>query len=428
MSTDAQGRLNDAIWKISQMGPEQYPSEAPREEVAASAYGGRLYSKESRSGGAGPLSEERAHIAQEIQTILSNIAAGPTDISIAASLRQLGDHLHRTGFFSDPKIKKAFAQAHAKVATAPSTVGVWKDSETGSETSMTMQRLPLAAAAVDPGIDREKVMAANRAIQDRSFQLDCREFEELADPIRFDEQKVQEHLATLHGNQLEAETLLHKEAQILTYDQLKRGIVACTEELSSQLGDRDYTVVYKRTSSNRWIAEMAVPLMKKTPTHEWDVTPFRDREPGDRLPGRCLVFFDDASYSGYQIMYFLKKAIAAKDPADRPVDVYFVIPFISSNALNQMKLSLGEEFKSKNINLHVITTEVPIKTLQEAFASNPELIPYVSPDPRVSEGHCVTFMQWCLPDGVSVPLNIYQISNEDLMVLGQDRPYKLDRY
>ena len=414
----------EALRQLSQMRSDQYLSTTP-EKGAVSVYKGRLYIKQKADRSPGPLAGEKELVTKAVRSILAGAASAPADPSMAPSLARVGEHLKTSGLLSDEGVRAVFVQALNKLTpsskpsvSAPILVGTWENRTTGSKVSMTLQRLPLAAA-IDPQINREKVAAANKVLGERNSRLKCREFGELADPIRFNEGKVQEHFDTLSGDQLEAETLLHQEAQILTYDQLRRGIVSCTEQLSSQLGSRDYTVVYMGAKSNQWVTEMALPFMGNLPAHE--VVENLPQQQGDRLQDNCLVFFDDGSYSGCQIMEALEE-VATNASADRPLDVYFSIPFISSNALNYMRVILMR-LNKQNINLHVITTKVPIKTLNEAFQTNPDLIPLVGPNPLLLEENCATLTEWKVPDSTSIPLLIHQTSDGKSLVIGKDRPY-----
>ena len=250
---------------------------------------------------------------------------------------------------------------------------------------------------------------------DRGLSLHCRELGgDLPDPVRFDEEKVQQHLSTLTGKQQEAEALLHEKIQTLTYDQLKHGIVACTRELSSQIGDRDYDVVYPPSKSNQWVAELALPFMRKLPTHEIvkQNSPLHSKD-------NCYVFFDDASYSGELAATLLLRWL--RSIPGQELEVYLVVPFMSLNAFITIQSFIYDDPNDAHIHLHILTTDVPIRTLREAFSQRPELMPLIR-EPAFG-ATCTAIAEWRLPDEFSLALQAHQTPSEESLVVGENRPY-----
>ena len=297
------------------------------------------------------------------------------------------------------------------------TVQKFVNESRGNRISLAVHVAPLADGM--PEISDAHIADINRTLMERGSQLRCRQFIDLSDPLAFDDERIAAHIQPLARKEREAVERLHQERQLITYFELQRGLAGCEEVLGKLLGDQDYAVAYKPKKSNQWITESALSLMGRAPDRDF---PIEQTYHGVDLMGN-IVLFDDAAYAGTQMRTALELLIKRIQSRAR-ANIYIVVPFTSTIARQKLESSLktaARQASDLHINVHLITSTLPVKTLEEAFRGSEDLIECLPGFGRPT--NCVAATEWCIPDGILVPVDLVGDEQSPLM-RGRDRQYK----
>ena len=240
---------------------------------------------------------------------------------------------------------------------------------------------------------------------------------------------------------------------IISYDELKEALAVCCHQLNELLGDQQYSLGFVPEKSQQWIAEHALPHLKKLPQ-----TYFQNEADGGitaegargyqeevKTDQKHFVIFDDCSYSGTQLFGLIEglKKAAGKTHKDEKCHLYLVVPFLSETAENYIqnfnKLALIQGLG--NLQIHLITSNRKITSMQnhftyqeteqlakfdaKAFGTHNWLREYVdlgrgTQAPTV----CLTITEWKVPDEKSFPLTGKHGPNKEEFITSHRAPYK----
>lgn len=230
--------------------------------------------------------------------------------------------------------------------------------------------------------------------------------------------------------------LLLDSMEYISFQKLLNGLNACTSKLSEKLKGFDYQVGFAPKKSQKWVAELAIPMLNKTPTGSF--VPSIDTIGSSSSQGPLskenhIVVFDDCSYSGVQLNGLIKniRREALNTFSKSKVTIHIVVPFISSVALERLNVHKNSESEQENYKVHIYTTNTPIPIVKERL-SEQEYSKYESADSReLNPGceefianKCLAYTEWKVPDTKSIPL---VFSQTDKKVFGDNTPpYKKD--
>lgn len=163
---------------------------------------------------------------------------------------------------------------------------------------------------------------------------------------------------------------------IIPMRDLSLGLISCVKTLNHLLNlDRPYAVGIRKKKSQTWVAELALPFLKKMPSSTFviGVDSWGESE-GEPLKTNIkqFVIFDDATYSGSQLestITTLKKKIYERFGYER-CNLYLVVPFASDHSLTVLKESQFIFDARGNLGTTVITTNKKIKVIGELFCQN----------------------------------------------------------
>lgn len=199
---------------------------------------------------------------------------------------------------------------------------------------------------------------------------------------------------------------------IISFEAFQKGLSACITTLNSLLKDQDYALGYAVGKSQEWLSQQAVPYVTRSPSSTFSVDATGSGTISEQgvldTVMQHYVMFDDASYSGKQVremLVGLAKAIISKNPQAKNIHVYLVIPFVSESAKDTIALALQEDSCIKQIGLHVhlITTDRKVKPISDTLSSE-EIQELARETGAVNSRHCLTIMEWKIPDGSSFPI------------------------
>ena len=229
------------------------------------------------------------------------------------------------------------------------------------------ETVSLKTAPPIPQLTQERAQTIQEELKSRNIPLTCREFKtpEADKRNKLNQEQVDTYLAAvkqelLGGNNplseeqadrlIAAKRKLFENTQCLTYEHLGKALSGCTQKLNTLLGGQNYAIGYAEQKSQKWIAEQALPLMEKTPKKAFKTYAegvehtYQEKLPEDI---ENFVVFDDASYSGSQMAALLKDLVQKMKelPSQKPRKIYFVIPFMSTQAKQRIQTEWAKILK-----------------------------------------------------------------------------------
>lgn len=206
-----------------------------------------------------------------------------------------------------------------------------------------------------------QVQLIQQELDSGHIPLTCREFKppEAAKRNKLNQQAINEYLEAVRANfklgfkngpqslsdekieqLIAAKRRLFAETYCFTYEDLWEALAECTQKLNRALNGQDYDVGYAEQKSQTWVAELALPLMEKTPENAFllDLEGEEERVLGEEQKyTENFVVFDDASYSGDQMVNLLMELVSEMENLPpMPRKIYYVIPFMSTKAKELM--------------------------------------------------------------------------------------------
>jgi hypothetical protein len=285
-----------------------------------------------------------------------------------------------------------------------------------------------------PKTEASKQSEIQQELKQNGIPLTCREFTPLTQPNHMQEDEIQKYLQSLPPEYRSTKAKLFQNVQKISYKELQAALFACVQELIQILQDKDYAIGYAENKSQKWVAELALQFMTKTPKESFTtyVDSVFGRSRQSHLTGKAdnFVVFDDSSYSGTQLCELLEILIdeIAKQ-ADRPRNICVVVPFMSKPAKEKLIQTCNSLLSERlpGTKLLIITSPIKITSFADKYppnsAAREELftceevlfekkLEYLSPtDLRgylddSEDNKCLAYMEWKVPDNVSVPRNI----------------------
>lgn len=246
-----------------------------------------------------------------------------------------------------------------------------------------------------------------------------------------------ELLASLKsGAQRRITNLLFDSMEYISFEKLLRSLSACTSKLSEKLNGCDYQVGFAPKKSQKWIAELAIPFLNKTPKGSF--VPAIDTIGSFSTQGPLsneshIVVFDDCSYSGVQLNGLIKniRKQALETFGRKKITIHIVVPFISSVALERLKVHENSDSEKENYKVHIYTSNNTIPLVKDRLTKE-EYSMHESADSREKNpaceefiaNKCLAYTEWKVPDTKSIPMVFSQIEKK---VFGDNPPpYKQD--
>jgi hypothetical protein len=190
-------------------------------------------------------------------------------------------------------------------------------------------------------------------------------------------------------------TFFERDVLKLTVDELEDKLPRCTKYLDSKVKGGDYQIGFVKRKSLKWIAELALPYMSCPPIDYFEPsTDVGGSQTELSKKSSDFVVFDDASYSGKQMITIISSMLQELLRQDRKGKIYFVIPFVSKVAeasiLHHLQtLMTSPELHGheglKRLKIHLITSERQVKTMKDIF-------------PEGLDSIGITFTEWKVPD------------------------------
>lgn len=298
--------------------------------------------------------------------------------------------------------------------------------------NLRIHKIEMASESTPPSLELRKKMQA--ILDERLIPIDCVNPEPLINKNRILQDNIKEYLQAIKesGKLTEEEWGLKKRLfdhfACISFEELQKGIKVCCEIVNTVIGKNDYSIGIIPNKSSLWMAKMALPLLDRAPIayfHSVSDKPGENDTDKDRqlkLTEGChtYVFFDDASYSGSQLLTFINKfreAVFIQMP-DQKVRLIIVVPFMSSIAKEEVRRAMDDTIRNilapgrAKIQLDLITTKRSITTLQKIFKGEENKLnelevkenPYnslVYCNGR-SFNKCSTITEWKTPDDASL--------------------------
>lgn len=287
-------------------------------------------------------------------------------------------------------------------------------------------------------VDTATLNDFQKDLDGKGIPLNCLSPAKITQPNVVNSQEISDYLATV-ADKPRWHTLKKKlfdHIDCIKFQDLQNGLASCCGELNKLLDNKDYIVGFVPQKSQKWIAELALPLLNKPPkgyflphcAQSYDhATGIKTEQRQCSLysSNRDMVIFDDASYSGTQISEtILKLKEGIINFKNETFHLYLVIPFISSIAENRLKFATQPLIWQKDVDstpgkigklkVHLLTTDRKIKAMTEVF-SDSEIVELMKIEDfetglgryTYMEGtrfiRCLTFPEWKTPDNISVP-------------------------
>jgi hypothetical protein len=228
--------------------------------------------------------------------------------------------------------------------------------------------------------------------------------------------------------------LILENVQILTFKHLLTNLEKCCHTLFSQLQDKPYHVAVILGKSQAWIADLSYRYLpiKNLPKSVIEIGKITDKNKFETLKFNLdklialtngnVVLFDDVSYTGKQLLDFIKLIEFKLKNTQTKLHLYLVLPFMSKlakktvlNAISSsqysFQISLITEYELNNVlDMTKTLTSPQVEKLYQLLDS-----PSVSPKiPALSNEKdafamteisqkCLCFTEWKKPDNVSLP-------------------------
>jgi len=221
----------------------------------------------------------------------------------------------------------------------------------------------------------------------------------------------------------------------ITFEQLQSGLASCCAKLNARLKDQKYALGFVPHKSQQWIAELTLPLLSRAPetsfqnATELSVGVSQGMQSALNSPVKHFVIFDDASYSGAQLITTinaLRSAILAIHKQEK-CHLYLVVPFISKVALEWIQaISASSPTNVGHLKVHLITTDKNIKAMLDVF-SEKEFWRLVQIENALhiycngrAPNKCLTFLEWKVADSNSIPLEVVVRYDQDPLTRRQE--------
>lgn len=201
--------------------------------------------------------------------------------------------------------------------------------------------------------------------------------------------------------------------QHFTQKDLETALKQCTDQLNILLEENNhtkYSVGFACGKSQQWVASLSLKNLSHLP-QSWFSLGSSQGTMGlsipqadctvDSVSESALVLFDDASYSGNQLIGLLG---TLNRELKEKKSVYIVIPFMSSRIKQQI-----QKGGYKKLDIHLITSDKEIKLTKEIFQGHPEeemtVIKKLVDDSIDNSGmhRTLCYTDWRFPDETSFP-------------------------
>lgn len=286
-------------------------------------------------------------------------------------------------------------------------------------------------------IPNKKLTAIQAELDKQQIPLTCRTFAPLKESNHLCQDQIDKYLQPLSPEHKAIKQKFFESIQKISYEDLEKDLFACTQELNNKLNNQDFALGYAENKSQKWIAELALQYLNKPPVDSFSTyTAFSLSGAGSEQSSLSekannLVVFDDAAYSGTQMCELLENLVTeiSKKP-NQPKNIYFVIPFMSDHSKTKLQETWDKLLltKSPDTKLYIITSSTKVTSFAEKYPPNSqerkdlfaceealcnereELYRPQEENSYIGHGgkdeKCLTYMEWKMPDCVSVPRNM----------------------
>lgn len=204
--------------------------------------------------------------------------------------------------------------------------------------------------------------------------------------------------------------------RVFKLQELKEGLATLAKKIQEELKDTPYAASYIPKKSSRWCFEYAQQFLNQQPQeiiehrtddiknsgksiHTDNLYPnLRKLSCSERLNVQTVVLFDDASYSGRQLVTIINSIGNQAKMSRRQINLYLAVPFVSNAFL---KLLNDGTFRP-NFNVKLFTTDQRVLSVKEAQVPKDLYIEHLGND------RCAAITEWKCPDGNSIPVSLSQ--------------------
>ncbi len=178
-----------------------------------------------------------------------------------------------------------------------------------------------------------------------NIPLNCLTPAPLVNKNHFNNDDVQAFLNDIQRSQPDAHEKVAKlfaNRDLITFGELQKALSQCTAKLKDLLGDNDYSIGFVPNKSQKWIAEMALPHLNRAPAscfqNQTDNKGSDVQQSQLRTEDKNFVIFDDASYTGKQLVMIIKKLKEQLNQthSNTPCKLFLVVPFCSTLTLERI--------------------------------------------------------------------------------------------
>lgn len=295
---------------------------------------------------------------------------------------------------------------------------------------LTIDIVPLDSAQY-PVLDASKLSVLQTDLDQKGIQLNCQNPPRLTERNDIRQQAIDKYLAQAkrekwwgknHEEWYPLKCRLFQALDKITFEHLQSGLASCCEKLKARLKNHNYAIGFVPKKSQQWIAEIALPLLNQAPetsfqnATELSAGVAQGWQSALKSSTKHFVIFDDASYSGAQLMTTisaLRRAVLDTHKQEK-CHLYLVVPFISTASLEGIKKdTLSYPTDVGHLKVHLITTDKKIKAMMNDVFTEKEFWQLVTIENALhiycngrEPTKCLTFLEWKIADNNSIPLEV----------------------
>lgn len=252
----------------------------------------------------------------------------------------------------------------------------------------------------------------------------------------FDEKKVTNWLNN-SKNEVEKNTKIKLLSEVTFIDEktFNKAIKYATKQFLKKFGDNQFLVVWDRDpfKSKRWVFykikyllaikkfKFLNPFKKNTTSFSYVATYFNARNLGNIIISndiKHVVIFDDAIYSGIQILNLVSRLIDELDDLNYPIPSFnIVVGYVSNFAVKRITHELTDSSQTNFYYYDVMSTYKQI--FNDDDLEKMDQMDLIS----LKEETPLTYFFYKVPDAASFPSSLKSLMNQPLKPYSKDTEY-----
>lgn len=151
-------------------------------------------------------------------------------------------------------------------------------------------------------------------------------------------------------------------SDLITFDELKRGLQSCSLALKEMLGSESFAIGLAPHTAYSWSAALALPYLDTAPQGHF---PVKDEAAFNVSAIKNYVIFGDIHYDEYDLQSIIENNVKELK-GDPTKHLYLVVPFTSEYGRKKLKLFLDDHKLGNQVSL--ITTNRSVVAMEDKMS------------------------------------------------------------